>query len=68
MEKEELEKLFPDFRPYLGSCRFLDCSHRKEPDCGVLAALAAGKLRPSRHQSYLRLYEAAEQIKPWEKA
>ena len=67
VEKEELEELFPDFKPFLGSCRFQDCSHRKEPDCGVLAALAEGKIRPSRHQSYLRLYEAAEQIKPWVK-
>ena len=65
--KEELAELFPDFRPYLGSCRFQDCAHRKEPDCGVLAALAAGAIKPSRHQSYLKLYEAAEQIKPWEK-
>lgn len=64
--KEELAELFPDFRPYLGHCRFPDCAHRKEPDCGVLAALAAGEIRPSRHQSYLKLYEAAEQIKPWE--
>ena len=64
--KEELAELFPDFRPYLGSCRFLDCAHRKEPDCAVLAALAAGRIRPSRHQSYLRLYEAAEQLKPWD--
>lgn len=64
--KEELAELFPDFRPYLGRCRFLDCAHRKEPDCAVLAALTAGEIKPSRHQSYLKLYEAAEQIKPWE--
>ncbi len=65
--KQDLESLFPEFRPYLGHCRFQDCSHRKEPDCGVLAALAAGEISPVRHRSYLRLYEAAEQIKPWEK-
>ena len=64
--KEELAELFPDFRPHLGHCRFPDCAHRREPDCGVLAALAAGQIKPSRHQSYLKLYEAAEQIKPWE--
>ena len=65
--KEELESLFPEFQPFLGCCRFLDCSHRREPDCGVLTALAAGTIPPTRHQSYLRLYEAAEQLKPWEK-
>ena len=66
VQKEELADLFPDFLPYLGHCRFPDCAHRREPDCGVLAALAAGSVQPTRHQSYLRLYEAALQIKPWE--
>lgn len=65
--KQDLAELFPEFRPYLGQCRFLDCTHRREPDCGVLAALAAGEIPAARHQSYLRLYEAAEQYKPWEK-
>jgi ribosome biogenesis GTPase len=64
--KEELAELFPDFRPFLGRCRFPDCAHRKEPDCPVRDAVSAGQIQPTRYQSYLRLYEAAEQIKPWE--
>lgn len=64
--KEALEDCFPEFRPFLGRCRFLDCSHRKEPDCAVLAAVAVGEIPASRHRSYLRLYEAALQLKPWE--
>lgn len=64
--KQELEGLFPDFQPFLGCCRFPDCSHRKEPDCGVLDAVARKQICPSRHKSYLRLYEAATLLKPWE--
>ena len=64
--KEELADCFPEFRPFLGRCRFLDCTHRKEPDCAVLTAVSAGQIPRSRHQSYLRLYEAAEKIKPWQ--
>ena len=64
--KEELAELFPDFRPFLGRCRFPDCAHRKEPDCPVRDAVSAGQIRPTRYHSYLKLYEAAEQIKPWE--
>ena len=64
--KENLQYAFPDFGPYVGSCRFDDCSHRKEPGCAVTAALAAGEIEPTRYDSYLRLYEKASQIKEWE--
>ena len=65
--KEELQFLFPDFEPYLGSCRFLDCAHIKEPGCAVLEALAQSILQKSRHDSYVRLYEQAENYKEWER-
>lgn len=64
--KEDLQFAFPDFAPYLGSCQFRDCAHRKEPGCAVRQALEDGKIEPTRYDSYLRLYEAACQLKPWE--
>lgn len=64
--KENLQYAFPDFAPYLGKCRYHDCTHRREPDCAVLAAVREGKIEPTRHASYLRLYESACEIKPWE--
>ena len=66
MLKENLQYAFPDFGPYVGSCQFHDCSHRKEPGCAVTAALAAGEIEPTRYDSYLRLYDKASQIKLWE--
>ena len=64
--KENLQYAFPDFGPYIGECRFDDCSHRKEPGCAVRAALEAGDLEPTRYDSYLKLYEKASQINLWE--
>ena len=64
--KENLQYAFSDFAPYIGACRFDDCSHRKEPGCAVTQAVAEGKIEPSRYDSYLRLYEKASQIKLWE--
>lgn len=64
--KENLQYAFPDFGPYIGECRFDDCSHRKEPGCAVRAALEAGDIEPTRYDSYLKLYEKAAQIKMWE--
>ena len=64
--KENLQYAFPDFGPHIGDCQFRDCSHRKEPGCAIRAALENGDLEPTRYDSYLRLYEKAEQIKTWE--
>ena len=66
MLKENLQYAFPDFGPYIGSCQFHDCSHRKEPGCAVTEALANGEIEASRYDSYLKLYEKASQIKLWE--
>jgi len=65
--KETLAGTFRDFAPYINDCYFTGCSHRKEKGCSLLAALAEGKVAPSRHASYIRLYEQAEQIKDWER-
>lgn len=64
--KEELAADFRDFRPYLGTCRFPDCAHRKEPGCAVTEAVRAGQIAPSRYRSYERLYELSAQHKSWE--
>lgn len=64
--KEDLQYAFPDFAPYLGRCRYHDCAHLQEPDCAVRAALEAGDLEPSRYRSYVRLYETAKKIQPWQ--
>ncbi len=46
---------FIEFRPYLGQCRFRDCSHTVEPDCAILAAGARGDITPERLASYRQL-------------
>ena len=64
---EELQHAFREFGPYLDQCRFQDCAHVKEKGCAVLEALAQGKIQPTRHQSYVRLYEQAKAIPDWER-
>ena len=64
--KEELAFCFRDFAPYIDKCRFLDCSHRREPGCALAQAVEAGAVSQSRYASYLRLYELSAQHKDWE--
>ena len=65
--KEELARCFREFAPYVDQCTFQDCAHLKEKGCAVLAAVADGHIRPTRHQSYVRLYEQAKAIPDWER-
>jgi len=64
-QPEDLEGTFRDFAPYLGECRFVGCSHVKEQGCAVLAAVKAGQIHESRHESYVRLYLQAKEQKSW---
>jgi len=65
--KEELQYCFPDFTPYLDKCMFQDCAHVKEKGCAVLEALDRGEIQPTRHASYVRLYEQAKAIPDWQR-
>lgn len=64
--KQRLPECFPDFAPYLGSCRFVGCSHTKEKGCAVLQAVRDGALVRGRHESYVRLYGELKDIKEWD--
>lgn len=54
---EDIERGFPEFNQYRDGCRFYNCGHRHEPNCGVLDALRQGLIDPRRHALYLRLLE-----------
>lgn len=64
--KDELENCFREFEPYIGKCKFTGCSHTKEKGCEILNALENGDISLSRHQSYVKMYEEAKNIKEWE--
>jgi ribosome biogenesis GTPase len=55
MPSEHLDACFPEFRPYLGNCRFNDCTHSGEPGCAVIAAVDAGDVSRARFESYSKL-------------
>ena len=66
IRKEELQRCFREFAPYLDGCRFTGCSHTCEKGCAVLIAAGEGRIAESRLQSYRVMYEDAKQIKEWE--
>jgi ribosome biogenesis GTPase len=50
-----IERSFPEFLPYLGQCRFANCSHSHEPDCAIRKATAAGKIFERRLQLFQQI-------------
>lgn len=65
LDFDDLQAAFPEFRPFIGQCRFYNCRHLKEPDCAITAAAAAGAILTERLQAYQGLLEqrlASEQL------
>jgi ribosome biogenesis GTPase / thiamine phosphate phosphatase len=52
---EQLDECFPEFRPFLGSCRLGDCTHIHEPGCTVRTAVRSHRIDAKRYDSYRRL-------------
>ena len=64
MPKEELAACFPEFRPYIGACRFYpSCSHTVDKGCAVTQAVSAGEISEQRHRNYCRMYEELKNMK-----
>lgn len=55
MPSEDLDKCFPELRPFVGKCRFNDCTHLAEPGCAVTAAVESGEVSRERFASYAKL-------------
>jgi ribosome biogenesis GTPase len=55
MPSEHLDACFPELRPYVGKCRFNDCTHLAEPGCAVIAAVDSGEVSRERFESYTKL-------------
>ena len=56
--KKEIADSFIEFNNY--QCRFKDCLHNKEIDCGVKEALNSGVILQSRYDNYLAFLKEAQ--------
>lgn len=57
LKKEELAVYYPEFAEHEKHCRFDDCAHMNEGDCGVKEAVARGEISELRYENYRLLYE-----------
>ena len=52
VEAQTLATGFIEFRPFLGQCKFRDCTHRHEPGCAIQQGVEAGQISAMRLESY----------------
>lgn len=64
---EDLPYNFPEFREHIGTCRYTKCTHLREEGCAIIAALNEGRIAPSRHESYVTLYEILKKKHKWDR-
>lgn len=56
INSDDLKNYFREFEKY-SSCKFNNCNHIREPQCGVKQALKAGKIEKERYDNYLYIFE-----------
>jgi len=52
-DSRAIQRAFPEFGLY--DCRYADCRHLQEPECAVVAAVAAGDLDALRYRHYVAI-------------
>ena len=57
LTEDQIGEAMREFRPYLGACKFNDCSHLNEPGCAVIDAAKKGKITAPRLSFYQVLIE-----------
>jgi len=57
LTRDDIIRGFPEFTGPIEQCRFYNCTHRREPGCGVVAALQSGAIDPARYALYERILE-----------
>ena len=64
-ELEDLPHTFREFTPYLGKCRYTDCTHVSDEECAILGAVERGEIPKTRHLSYVELYNTLKAKKKY---
>ena len=61
VSRDDVEAGFIEFNELLGTCRFRDCKHDREPGCALLKALEDGRVHPQRMASYRHILASLPQ-------
>ena len=63
LDKKNIIDNFIDFQPFLGHCKFRDCTHRDEASCALLSAVREDLIISKRLESYHKIMDSLQDIK-----
>lgn len=63
LDPQRITSCYPEFRPYLGQCKFKDCKHHHDPGCAIKEAVACGHIAHLRYENYLKIIASMAEIK-----
>ena len=63
LSDDDIAYALPEFRPYIGTCKYNNCIHLREPGCAVIAAAENNKIHPSRMAFYQALIEQQHELR-----
>jgi ribosome biogenesis GTPase / thiamine phosphate phosphatase len=62
LTEDQIADAMREFRPYLGACKFNDCSHMSEPGCAIIAAAKMKEISAERLSFYQVLIEQHREL------
>jgi ribosome biogenesis GTPase / thiamine phosphate phosphatase len=62
LTEDQIGEAMPEFRPFIGTCKFNDCAHRNEPGCKVIEAASRGEIKAERLSFYQVLIEQHREL------
>lgn len=64
---DELAGSFREFGDCIGECKYTKCTHLREEGCAVIKKMADGGIKPTRHESYIKIYEEQRSVPEWKR-
>lgn len=63
ISEKEIKDYYPEFLSFAEKCRFKTCLHINCKECGVLDAVASGKVCNERYENYKKMFAVVKNIK-----
>lgn len=64
---DAVDRAYPEIAEAARACRFRDCQHDQEPDCGVRRGVSGGHIDAARFENWRRLRQEAHAANPPER-